>query len=200
MRLGRRVLPVRALEPGEQRQRGLGLGGALPRADGVAVEAARLVGITERDRGRQEAAIGADGGLEMSGGDGRGAPGQLQAPQLVVADRQPRGLGRPVRRRRDLQQTLLQRDGLVPVALVDGQIAQRTQRLGVVGPALQHVAVERARLVEPAGPPSLAGPAHRVPGLRIVVRHLQGRPPSQSLGELTPEREQRAERGIHGRR
>ena len=88
------LLPVGALEPGQQRQRGLGLGGALPRADGVAMEAARLVGVTERDRGRQEAAIGADGGLEMSGGDGRGAPGQLQAPQLVVADRQPRGLGR----------------------------------------------------------------------------------------------------------
>ena len=155
MRLGRASLPVRALEPGEQRQRGLGLGGALPRADGVAVEAARLVGITERDRGRQEVAIGADGGLEVSGGDGRGAAGQLQAPQLVVADRQPRRLGRrgpPAARSSSRRSCSAMASSQSRSSMARSR--RRTQRVGVVGPALEHVAVERARLVEPPGPPA----------------------------------------------
>ena len=125
--------------------------------------------------------------------------GQLQAPQLVVADRQPRGLGR-----RSAGGAISSRRSCSAMASSQlrasmARSRSATQRLGVVGPALQHVAIERARLVEPAGPPSLARAAHGVPGLRIVVRHLRRRPgPAASVGELTPEREQRAERGIHG--
>ena len=130
---------------------------------------ARLVGVAEGQRGRQEVPVGADGGLEVVGGGGGGAASQLQSPQLVVADGQPLGLDRAVARARDHQQPLLDVHGLVPVAGLDGQVAQAAQRLGVLRPALQHVPVEGGRLVGPPLGGRLPRPSHALGGLRVVL-------------------------------
>ena len=153
------------------------------------MDTGRLVGVAERHGGGQEITVGADGGLEVSGSHGGRPAGQLQAPELVVAHRQPRdsaarSAGGAMASRRSCS-----RDRLVPVPLVDGEIAQRAQRLGVMRPALQHVAVERASLVEPAAAPGLAARRIASRACGIVVRRARARRPLQPLGELTPERE-----------
>src|SRR5882762_230767 len=59
------LLAVGALEPREERQRGLDLRGPFPDAHRVATLADHVVGVAERQRPGQEAAVGAHGVLEV---------------------------------------------------------------------------------------------------------------------------------------
>ena len=109
---------------------------------------------------------------------------QFQAAELVVAHGEPLGLRVPLARRREREQILLDRDGLVPLARLHRQVAQRVESADVRGPALHDVTEQRAGLVGVAGRARSLGAAHGLRGLRVML--------AAHGGALEPEHTQRA--------